>query len=85
MLSSQLVKKAFQNLQRLRKNHSNPFSAGACTWRKILLRLQVWNLFAIGEQILRAAACKNLSESPEGDFRQSEARRVLPAGFPFSV
>ena len=24
------------------------FSAGACTWPKILLRLQVWNLFAIG-------------------------------------
>ena len=34
------------------------FSAGACTWPKILLRLQVWNLFAIGEQIMRVADCK---------------------------
>ena len=34
------------------------FSAGACTWPKILLRLQVWNLFAISEQIMRAADCK---------------------------
>ena len=48
---------------------SKSFSAGACTWQKILLRLQVWNLFAIGEQIMRAADCKNLAESPEGDFR----------------
>ena len=70
MLSSQLVKKASQNLQRLLKTHSNPFSAGACTWRKILHRLQVWNLFANGEQIMRAADCKNLSEKPEGVFRQ---------------
>ena len=34
------------------------FSAGACTWPKILLRMQVWNLFAIGEQIMRVADCK---------------------------
>ena len=44
------------------------FSAGACTWQKIPLRLQVWNLFAAGEQIMRAAACKTLSKSPAGDF-----------------
>ncbi len=44
------------------------FSAGACTWQKIPLRLQVWNLFACGEQIMRAAACKTLSKSPAGDF-----------------
>ena len=31
----------------------------------------MWNLFACGEQIMRAADCKSLSESPEGVFRQS--------------
>ena len=42
------------------------FSAGACTWQKIPLRLQVWNLFAYGEQIMRAADCKNWRKSPKG-------------------
>ena len=42
------------------------FSAGACTWQKIHLRLQVWNLFAYGEQIMRAADCKNWRKSPKG-------------------
>ena len=52
-----------------------PCSAGACTWRNILYRLQVWNLSPVGGQIMRAADCKNLAESPEGVFRQSENRR----------
>ena len=54
------------------------FSAGACTWQKIPLRLQVWNLFACGEQIMRAAACKTLSESPGTAGAQSvkKPRRV---------
>ena len=47
-------------------------SAGARTWRNILYRLQVWNLSPVGGQIMRAADCKNLSESPEGVFRQSQ-------------
>jgi len=50
------------------------FSAAACTWTKTLLRLQVWNLFAEGEQIMRAADCKKLSKNPEGVFRQAQAR-----------
>ena len=50
------------------------FSAGACTWQKILLRLQVWNLSAISRQMMRAADCKELAESPEGDFRQAQRR-----------
>ena len=33
----------------------------------------MWNLFANGEQIMHAADCKKLAESPEGDFRHSEA------------
>ena len=30
-------------------------------------------MFANGEHIMRAADCKNLAESPEGDFRHAEA------------
>ena len=44
------------------------FSVRACTWQKIHLRLQVWNLFAYGEQIMRAADCKNWRKSPKGFF-----------------
>ncbi|MDD6855496.1 MAG: hypothetical protein PUD66_03550, partial [Oscillospiraceae bacterium] len=65
------------SLRQQRKEFKS-FSTAACTWAKTLLRLQVWNLFAYGEQIMRAADCKNLSESPEGDFRQPEGRQVLP-------
>ena len=43
---------------RRRQIKCNPFFAGACTWQKILLSLQVWNLFAFSEQIMRAADCK---------------------------
>ena len=57
-----------------------PCSAGARTWRNILYRLQVWNLSPIGGQILRVADCINLSESPEGVFRQSEPRRRKSGG-----
>ena len=38
------------------------FFAGACTWQKILLSLQVWNLFAYGEQIMRAQTASLLSK-----------------------
>ena len=38
----------------------------------------MWNLFASGGQIMRAADCKNLSESPEGDFRQPEGGGLPP-------
>ena len=69
---TQCVEKASQNLPHQRQTEFKSFSTAACTWAKILLRLQVWNLFVCDEQILRAADCKNLSKSPEGDFRQSE-------------
>ena len=39
-------------------NQVRSFSPGACTWAKILLSLQVWNLSAFSEQIMRAADCK---------------------------
>jgi len=48
------------------------FSAGACTWQKILIRLQVWNLSLEEGQIMRAADCKNLAEKTEGIFRQAK-------------
>ena len=36
---------------------------------------QVWNLFACGEQIMRAAACKTLSKSPAGVFDRLNGRK----------
>ena len=64
--------KASQNFSRKRKTKSNTFSAAAhprvvalapsgqftsCTWHKILIRLQVWNLFAQkGDPIKRERA-----------------------------
>ena len=44
------------------------FLAAACTWTKILLRLQVWNLISKGDQIMRVADCKILAEKPGGFF-----------------
>ena len=44
------------------------FFAGACTWQKILLSLQVWNLFAFSEQIMRAADCKPFVQKGLGPF-----------------
>ncbi len=43
---------------RRRQSKCNPFFAAACTSQKTLLSLQVWNLFAFSEQIMRAADCK---------------------------
>ena len=43
---------------RRRQINFNPFFAAACTSQKTLLGLQVWNLFAFSEQIMRAADCK---------------------------
>ena len=38
------------------------FSSATCAAKKILLRLQVWNLCASGAQIMRAADCKPLCQ-----------------------
>ncbi|MBP8752368.1 MAG: hypothetical protein ACLRXG_10255 [Oscillospiraceae bacterium] len=46
------------------------FFPAACTAEKILFRLQVWNLCAIGAQIMRAADCKPFVGNPEWGFRQ---------------
>ena len=64
--------KIFLFLHRWEQINFKLCSAGVRTWRNILYRLQVWNLSPDGGQIMRAADCKNLSESPEGVFRQSQ-------------
>lgn len=48
---------------RRRQSKYNPFFAAACTSQKTLLSLQVWNLFAYGEQIMRAADCNFYQKS----------------------
>ena len=75
--TSQTVEKASQSFLRKQKIKLKTFSAGACTWQKKLLRLQVWNLSAISRQMMRAADCKELAESPEGDFRQAQRCKPL--------
>ena len=76
----QTVPKASQSSPRKRRIKWKSFSAAACTWTKTHLRLQVWNLSAIGRQIMRAADCKELAEKPEGVFRQAPG---TPIGVPF--
>ena len=49
-------------------NKMKSFSAAACTWAKILLRLQVCELFTTGEQGVRAADCILLSKSSVGVY-----------------
>ena len=70
----QTVEKASQSFLRKQKIKSKSFSAGAHTWKKILLRLQVWNLFALGEQIMRVADCKNWWKAPKGIFDTLKGR-----------
>ena len=62
-------KKASQSLLQKQQIKFKSFSAGARTWPKILLRLQVWNLFAYSEQIMRDAGCKKCRrKTPKGIF-----------------
>ena len=70
--AAQTVKKASQSSLRKQRIKSKSFSAAACTWTKTPHRLQVWNLFAKGEQIMRAADCKILSEKPNGLFQYAQ-------------
>ena len=69
-----LSKKLTQIFPRKRKTKFKTFCVGACTWYKLLIRLQVWNLFGMDEQIMRAADCRKLAEKPEGVFRQAQCR-----------
>ena len=72
----QSVEKGFAEFAAKAANPSKSFSTAACTWAKTHLRLQVWNLFVVDEQIMRAADCKKPSKSPKGDFRRPEGGAV---------
>ena len=73
--------KSLAEFAALAANKINSFSAGACTWQKIHLRLPVWNLFASSEQIMHAADCKYLSKNHQRFFDSltpvGKVRRVL--------
>ena len=58
-------------------NKMESFFAGACTWQKILLSLQVWNLFAFSEQIMRAADCKPFVPKRALPFLEQQ---IIPTG-----
>ena len=77
-LPLQTVKKASQSSPHMRRIESKSFLTAACTWAKIRIRLQVWNLFAAGKQIMRAADCKKLAEKPEGVFDKLKRQKNLP-------
>ena len=61
------LEKASQNFPPSGKQNLKTFSVRACTWQKILLRLQVWNLFAVSKQIMHEADYKKLEAIPVGD------------------
>ena len=53
----QLVQKPRRVSPPQRRKKVRSFSPATCAAEKILLRLQVWNLCAVGAQIMRAADC----------------------------
>jgi hypothetical protein len=59
-------------------NKMESFLAGACTWPKILLSLQVWNLFAFSGQIMRAADCKPFAPKGQRPFGAVSALFFTP-------
>ena len=56
-VSAQLVQKPRRVSPPQRRKKVKSFSQATCAAEKILLRLQVWNLCALGAQIMRAADC----------------------------
>ncbi len=56
-VSAQLVQKPRRVSPPQRRKKVKSFSQATCAAEKILLRLQVWNLCAVGAQIMRAADC----------------------------
>ena len=55
-VSAQLVQKP-RRVSPPERRKVRSFSSATCAAKKILLRLQVWNLCALGAQIMRAADC----------------------------
>ena len=56
-VTAQLVQKPRRVSPMARQKKVRSFSSATCAAKKILLRLQVWNLCAVGAQIMRAADC----------------------------
>ena len=56
-VTAQLVQKPRRVSPPQRQKKVRSFSSATCAAEKILLRLQVWNLCALGAQIMRAADC----------------------------
>ena len=56
-VTAQLVQKPRRVSPMARQKKVRSFSPATCAAEKILLRLQVWNLCALGAQIMRAADC----------------------------
>ena len=56
-VSAQLIQKPRRVSPPQRRKKVRSFSSATCAAKKILLRLQVWNLCALGAQIMRAADC----------------------------
>ena len=56
-VSAQLVQKPRRVSPPQRRKKVKSFSQATCAAEKILLRLQVWTLCAVGAQIMRAADC----------------------------
>ena len=59
--------RASQSLPPVAAKKQKSFFAGACTWRKILLRMQVWNLSPPGTNSARAD-CKTVKKVPRDFF-----------------
>ena len=59
---------------------SRSFSPATCAAEKILLRLQVWNLCAVGAQIMRAADCSPFFKKEY--FLTATTPQAWPAGLP---
>ena len=78
----QCVKKPRRVSPPQRRNRVRSFSAGACTWWKILLRLQVCELCALGAQGVRAADCSPFVGKARRGFRQAlTSRPAWPGRF----
>ena len=70
----QRVKKVPRRVcRRKRQIKLNPFSAGACTWTKILLRLQVYDLCAAGAQGVRATGLDYTMERASSSRHPADA------------
>ena len=81
----QTVKKASQSSLRQQRKSFKSFSTAACTWAKTLLRLQVWNLFAYGEQIMRAADCKTGGKARRGFSTSSNPPTTVGGLFEYQI